>query len=384
MALIPRKRQVIIVLLLIALILVYFMVKHTLGQFPKMPVNGPTPVQVGLANRADVPVYLDALGTVQANYAVTVTSRADGELKAVYFKEGQKVEKGQLLAQIDPRAYDATLKQYQGSLEQNRALLRSAKLTLDRYQKLYAADSLAKQDLDSQIATVGQYSGEVKSDLAQIEAARLNLQYARITAPISGHVGLLLTDPGNMVHASDTTGIVSITQTQPIAATFSIPESNLQEVLPALRKGRTLPVQAYDRQRTTLLASGEVKFISNEIDTTTGSIKLKAIFSNLDERLYPNQFVNIRLQTGLLSKAVIIPSAAVQLSSQGNFVYVINANNTVKRKSVLVGPAYGDWVVASKGVPAGSRVVVSGIDHLRDGAKVEPASSLANSDKAAK
>lgn len=349
------------------------------GQFG----NAATPVQTGLSALANVPLYQNALGTVLANTTATVTSKVDGELQKIYFTEGQLVKKGQLLAQIDPRSYQATLKQYQGSLEQNQALLLSARQTLQRYQKLYDNASLARQDLDTQIATVAQYEGLVKTYQGQIDAARLSLEYASVKAPISGRVGLRLTDPGNMVHASDTTGIVAITQTQPIAVTFSIPQANLQDVLLQLRKGQALAVDALDQQRHKTLATGTVRFISNEIDTTTGSVKLKATFANTDEALYPNQFVNVRMQTGTLDKAVVAPAAALQLSNQGQFMYVVNANNTVSRKTVTAGPSYGDQVVVT-GIEAGSRVVTTGIDHLREGAKVEVISAAAKDAKAAK
>lgn len=342
-----------------------------------------TPVQFAQAGKADVPVNVDALGTVVANYSVTVTSRVDGVLEKVFFTEGQKVEKGQLLAQIDPRAYLTTLRQYQGSLAEHRALLSAAQTTLDRYRKLYAADSLAKQDLESQVATVGQYRGQIQTDQAQIGAARLNLQYARITAPISGYAGLRLSDPGNMVHSTDTTGIVAITQSQPVGVTFSLPEANLQDVLPRLRAGQSLPVSAYDRTRTRLLARGKVSFISNAIDTATGTVKLKAMFDNGDEKLFPNQFVNVRLQTGTLAQAVVVPSAAVQLGSSGTYLYVINADKTVTRQTVEVGPAWGDWVVIRRGVAAGRRVVTAGVDHLHPGSKVDPVAQVAAGGKAA-
>ena len=354
----------------------------TAGNMP--PPNLAIPVQVANTRHADVPVYVDAIGTVGANYTVTVTSRVDGILNAVYFTEGQKIQKGQLLAQIDPRAYQATLKQYQGALAQHQALLTSAKLTLNRYQTLYASDSLAKQDLETQTATVEQYLGEIKTDQAQIDSARLNLDYARITAPISGYAGLRLTDPGNMVHSTDTTGIVTITQSQPIAVTFSLPETNVQDVLPLLRKGQGLPVEAYNRERTTLLAQGTVRFISNAIDSSTGSIKLKAMFSNQDEHLFPNQFVNIKLQTGTLRHALIVPSAAVQLGNSGNYIYVVNPDKTARKKTVTVGPSYGDWSVISTGLDPDSRVVTAGIDHLHEGAKTEPVAMSESRDKASK
>lgn len=338
----------------------------------QMMMGMDTPVQAGKATQADVPVYLRALGTVVANATVTVTSRVDGQLMKVYFTEGQKVAQGQLLAQIDPRSYQATLEQYQGDLAQNQALSKSAELTLARYRKLYAQDSLARQDLESQIATAGQYAGAVKADLAQIAAAKLNLEFAKITAPVSGHVGLRLVDPGNMITSSSTTGIVTITQTQPIAVTFSVPQSNLQTLLKALRGGNQLPTTAFNQDGSEVLDQGKLQFISNEIDTSTGSIKLKALFDNADEKLYPNQFVNARLQVSVLKDATVIPAAALQLSSDGDFVYVVKADNTIERRSVKSGPDFGDDKVAIlSGMNPGEQVVTTGIDRLTNGAKVQ-------------
>src|SRR5471032_3240564 len=338
----------------------------------QMMMGMDTPVQAGKATQADVPVYLRALGTVVANATVTVTSRVDGQLMKVYFTEGQKVEQGQLLAQIDPRSYQATLEQYQGSLAQNQALAKSAELTLARYKKLYAQDSLARQDLESQIATAGQYAGAMKADQAQIDAAKLNLEFAKITAPVSGHVGLRLVDPGNMVTSSSTTGIVTITQTQPIAVTFSVPQSNLQTLLKALRGGNKLPTTAFNQDGSEVLDQGQLQFISNEIDSSTGSIKLKALFNNADEKLYPNQFVNARLQVSTLKDTTVIPAAALQLSSNGDFVYVIKADNTIERRAVKSGPDFGDNQVAIlSGVKPGEQVVTTGIDRLTNGAKVQ-------------
>src|SRR5476649_2136602 len=338
----------------------------------QMMMGMDTPVQAGKATQADVPVYLRALGTVVANATVTVTSRVDGQLMKVYFTEGQKVEQGQLLAQIDPRSYQATLEQYQGDLAQNQALAKSAELTLARYKKLYAQDSLARQDLESQIATAGQYAGAMKADQAQIAAAKLNLEFAKITAPVSGHVGLRLVDPGNMVTSASTTGIVTITQTQPIAVTFSVPQSNLQTLLKALRSGQQLPTTAFDQDGSDVLGQGKLQFISNEIDSSTGSIKLKALFNNADEKLYPNQFVNARLQVSTLKDTTVIPAAALQLSSNGDFVYVIKADNTIERRAVKSGPDFGDNQVAIlSGVKPGEQVVTTGIDRLTNGAKVQ-------------
>jgi len=336
-----------------------------------MMMSGPTPVHAGGVTTADVPVYLTALGTVIPNATVTVTSRVDGQLMQVYFTEGQTVAEGQLLAQIDPRSYQATLAQYQGELSQNQALLKSAELTLARYQKLFAQDSLSRQDLDAQIATVGQYRGAIKADLAQIAAAKLNIDYARITAPISGRVGLRLVDAGNMVHSSDTGGIVTITQTQPAAVTFSVPQSNIPTLVTALHNDQSLPATAFDQDGNRELAVGKVQFISNQIDTSTGTVELKALFDNQDEVLYPNQFVNLRLQTGSLKQATVIPVQALQLSSDGSFVYVINPDNTVTRKAVKTGPPLGETQQAIlDGVAAGERVVTEGIDRLSNGSKV--------------
>ncbi|MBE5252686.1 MdtA/MuxA family multidrug efflux RND transporter periplasmic adaptor subunit [Mixta mediterraneensis] len=336
--------------------------------------GGATLVHSGVASTADVPVYLNALGTVIPNASVTVTSRVDGQLEKVYFTEGQKVEAGQLLAQIDPRSYQATLNQYQGELNENQALLKSAELTLARYRKLAAQDSLSRQDLDTQIATVGQYRGAVAADQAQIASAKLSIEYARITAPVSGRVGLRQVDPGNMVQTSSSTGLVTITQMQPAAVTFSVPQSNIPTLVSALHNAQSLPATAFDQDNTTAIASGQVKFISNQIDTATGTVELKAIFPNEDEALFANQFVNLRLQTNTLKGATVIPVQALQLSSDGSFVFVINKDSTVTRKAVTAGPAFGDDRQAIlKGVEPGDRLVTEGIDRLTNGSKVSVA-----------
>lgn len=336
-------------------------------------MSGPaTLVHSGIAATADVPVYLNALGTVIPNASVTVTSRVAGQLQQVFFTEGQKVSAGQLLAQIDPRSYQATLAQYQGDLSQNQALLHSAQLTLARYKKLAAQDSLSRQDLDSQIATVGQYQGAVAADQAQIASAKLDIEYARITSPISGRVGLRLVDPGNMVQTSDTTGIVVVTQMQPAAVTFSVPQSYIAQLTRALRNGQSLPATAFDQDNSTILAQGEVKYINNQIDTSTGTIELKASFPNEDEALFANQFVNLRLQTGTLKNATVIPAQALQLSSDGSFVFIINKDNSVTRKAVTTGPALGeDRQAILQGVAPGDRLVTEGIDRLTNGSKVQ-------------
>uniref|UniRef100_UPI00289CA6EE MdtA/MuxA family multidrug efflux RND transporter periplasmic adaptor subunit n=1 Tax=Pantoea sp. TaxID=69393 RepID=UPI00289CA6EE len=333
--------------------------------------GGATLVHSGVATTADVPLYLNALGTVIPNASVTVTSRVDGQLEKVYFTEGQKVEAGQLLAQIDPRSYQATLAQYQGQLNENQALLKSAELTLARYRKLAAQDSLSRQDLDTQIAAVGQYRGAVAADEAQIASAKLNIDYARITAPVSGRVGLRQVDPGNMVHASDSTGLVTITQMQPAAVTFSVPQSNIPTLIKALHNGQALSATAFDEDNNSVLAQGEVRFISNQIDTSTGTVELKATFPNENDALYANQFVNLRLQTGTLQQATVIPAQALQLSSDGSFVFMINKDNSVTRKAVQAGPAFNDEQQAIlSGVQPGDRLVTEGLDRLTNGSKV--------------
>ena len=343
-----------------------------------MAGGGATLVHSGVATRADVPQYLNALGTVIPNASVTVTSRVAGQLQMVFFTEGQKVSAGQLLAQIDPRSYQATLAQYQGDLNQNQALLRSAELTLARYKKLAAQDSLSRQDLDTQTATVGQYRGAVAADEAQIASAKLDIEYARITSPLSGRVGLRLVDPGNMVQTSDTTGIVIVTQMQPAAVTFSVPQSAIPQLIRALHSGQSLPAVAFDQDNTTPLAQGDVKFISNQIDTSTGTVELKATFANEDETLFANQFVNLRVQIATLKNATVIPAQALQLSSDGSFVFVINKDNTVTRKAVSAGPLFGeDQQAILSGVAPGDRLVTEGIDRLTSGSKVQLADTAA-------
>lgn len=377
-----RKKFLLAILVILIALLVWRFWPHSAG-----PTGGPegmggpggsgmmsgvaTPVHAGQVTTADVPVYLTALGTVIPNATVTVTSRVDGQLTNVLFTEGQKVEAGQVLAQIDPRSYQATLAQYQGDLNQNQALLKSAQLTLARYRTLFAQDSLSRQDLDSQVATVGQYSGAVKADEAQIASAKLNIEFSKITSPIAGRAGLRLVDAGNMVHSTDTTGLVTITQTQPAAVTFSVPQNNIPTLLKALHNGQSLPATAFDQNGDSQLAQGNVQFISNQIDTSTGSVELKALFANKDEALYPNQFVNLRLQTGTLKQATVIPAQALQLSSDGSFVYVINQDKTVTRKQVKTGPTLGETQQAIlSGVSAGEQVVTEGIDRLSNGSKV--------------
>ncbi|WP_111892449.1 efflux RND transporter periplasmic adaptor subunit [Acinetobacter sp. MB5] len=367
-----RKKLLILVCLSVLVIgTVAYFVKNKSSQKRNGPPESATSVQVATSGQTNVPVILSALGTVTASQTVSVTSLIQGHLQEVYFKEGQYVNKGDLLAKVDTRAYEATLQQYQGQLAENQAQLVNAKLTLARYKRLYAQDSIAKQDLDTQTATTAQYEGAIKSDLGQIASAKLNIEYGRIVAPISGYIGIRNVDVGNLVSTDSSTAIATITQTKPIAVVFSIPQTKLDDVVQPIRNGGKLIVKAYDQQGKTVLAEGEVGVISNEIDSTTGTVKLKAIFNNDDNKLFPNQFVNIKLQTGELNNAIVVPSAAVQSGTAGQYVFVIDQKSVAHKVMVKVGPQTEDGKTAIlSGVKTGEKVVTAGVDSLGNGSKV--------------
>lgn len=328
------------------------------------------PVQVAKAITTDMPVYLTALGTVTALQTVAVHTRVDGQLIRVNFKEGQLVHAGDLLAEIDPRPFQVQLTQAQGQLARDEAALKNAQLDLERYQTLFAQDAVAKQQLDTQAATVSQAQGTIVSDQGQVAAADLNVTYAHVTSPITGRVGLRLVDPGNIVHASDQNGIVMITKRQPIAVVFTIPEDNLPAVLERQRQSQTLSVAAYDRDMTTKLADGSLSSIDSQIDTSTGTIKLKAVFANQGEPLFPNQFVNARLLINTIKNAVVVPSVAIQRGPQDSFVYVVKADETVETRTVDVQLAEADRSAIKSGLAAGETVVTDGLDKLQPGSKV--------------
>jgi len=337
---------------------------------PGAMANLPQPVHVATATQGEMPVVLTALGTVTPLANVTVLPQLSGTLQEVYFKEGQMVKKGDLLAQIDPRPYQISLDNAQGTLARDEALLQTARLDLKRYQTLLAQDSIASQQVDTQASLVRQYEGTVKSDKANVETYKLDLVYARITAPVSGRVGLRQVDPGNYVTPSLANGIVVITQLQPISVIFTTSEDNLQQILEQTQSGAKLSVTAYDRSNTTSLEGGTLETLDNQIDTTTGTVKLRAIFQNSKNLLFPNQFVNTRLLVNTIRNAVIVPTSAVLNGSMGQFVYVVKPDNTVTVRPVKVGPVDGERTSIKSGLQVGERVVIDGSDRLKEGAKI--------------
>ncbi len=327
------------------------------------------PVGVATVTNGDIDITLNALGTVTPLRNVTVSAQIAGNLLNVNFKEGQMVKQGDLLAEIDPRPYQAQLTQMEGTLARDDALLANSRIDLDRYTTLFSQDSIAKQQLDSQKSLVHQYEGTVKSDQGQIDNAKVNLSYTKISAPVGGRVGLRQIDPGNNVQNGGT--IVTITQLKPIDVVFTIPEDNLPPVLKKMHAGDTLSADAYDRAGTTKLATGALASLDNQVDTSTGTVKAKAEFANDDEGLFPNQFVNIRLLLDVMKNAIVIPTSALERGSDGLFVYIVQADHTVAVRNIKTGPTQGEKVAVTDGLKVGETVVTSGADRLRDGSKVE-------------
>jgi len=331
--------------------------------------NAAISVGVTTTQKRDVPYYLTGLGSVTAFYTVTVHTRVDGEIMKVYFREGQFVHAGDVLVEIDPRPFQVALDQAEGQLAKDQASQNDAKVDLSRYQQLWQEGVIPRQQLDSQQATVGQYDGAIKSDQAQIDNAKLQLTYSRVTSPIDGRVGLRLVDPGNIVHAADTNGILVITQVQPIAVIFTLPEDNLPEVVAEMKK-RQLLVEAYNRDNNMKLGQGVLLTLDNQIDQTTGTIKLKSQFDNRDQTLWPNQFVNIRLFLNVRKDAIVIPTAAIQSGAQGPFVYVVSSGNQAQVRSIQTEFSEGNISVIREGLNEGEEVVVDGQDKLQSGATV--------------
>lgn len=328
------------------------------------------PVAVAKAEVRDLPVLLNGLGSVEAFNTVAVKSRLDGQLIKVNVKEGQEVREGELLAEIDPRPYEVQLSQTQATLFKDQAALKDARLNLERFQQLYKDGVIPKQQFDTQGSLEAQLDGAVRADQAQVDTVKLNLAYTRITAPVSGRIGLRQIDVGNMVHASDPNGLLVITQLQPIAVIFSLPQDNLQSVSQHMRKGK-LPVEAYSRDDQTKLATGSLTTIDNQIDTTTGTGKLKAVFENRDRSLWPNQFVNVHLLLEVRKNNTVVPSAAIQRGPQGTYVFSVKPDSTAEMRPVTVAFTEGNFTAITQGVQPGDQVVTDGQDKLQPGTRVE-------------
>lgn len=342
---------------------------------PLSPWAGPVPVRVVPASREDLKVHIKAIGTVSPLNTVTLRSRVDGPLTKVLFDEGQSVKAGDVLIEIDPASYKVKLDQAEGTVQQTRAQLQNAENDLALYQRLFTQNSVAKQQLDTQIALVEQLKGTLKTHQAQADDARLQLSYTRIEAPISGRLGLRRVDAGNLVSANDSNGLVTITQTSPISVLFSIPENQLTAVRRSFnetqQQGNRLTVAAWDRNEQEQLANGVLTTFDNQIDIATGTLRLKAEFENLDDSLFPNQFVNVRLHLATLENVITIPTDAVQHGSKGTYVYVINDENTATIRNLTLGPQDGDRTAVLEGLESDEIVVIEGLDRLSEGRKAD-------------
>ena len=357
---------------------VYFM--RWRNPAPSVPIRGgraglnqPVAVRTATARTGTIDVVLEALGTVSARNTAIVHTRVDGLLQKINFQEGREVTAGAVLAEIDPRPFDAALAQAEGPLARDEALLAAAKSDLDRYQTLLTQDSIARQQVDDQASLVHQYAGAVQSDQGNVANARLQRDFTRVTAPIAGRAGLRQVDVGNMVHAADPNGLVVLTETRPINVLLAVPADRAGEIIRRWSAGTTLKVEAYDRDDKTLLATGRLESTDNQIDSATGTVKLKATFDNQDGALFPNQFVNARLTLNALENQTLVPVAGIQHGTPGTFVYLLGDDSTVSIRKVAVGITTGDMVAIASGLKSGDKIVIEGTDKLRDGAKVQPA-----------
>jgi multidrug efflux system membrane fusion protein len=370
-------RPVLAALIVIAIVAsgVVWYLSRTPGNAPagkgRGGANGPLPVVAAAARKGNIDVYINALGTVTPRNMVVVHTRVDGQLMNVAFREGQNVKAGDLLAQLDPRPFEVQLTQAEGTMAHDQALLQNARIDLERYRTLLKQDSIASQQVDTQEALVRQDEGQVKSDQGAIDNAKLQLVYTRVTSPITGRVGLRLVDPGNIVHAADANGLVTITQEQPTTVVYPVAEDDVPRVVKRMQSGQPVVVEASDRSGKIKLATGHLLTIDNQIDTTTGTVKLKAEFPNLDGALFPNQFVNVRMAVETRPDATLVPSAAIQRGAPGTFVFLVKSDQSVAVTPVKLGAIEGETTEVTSGLQPGDQVVVDGSDKLRDGSKVE-------------
>ena len=357
--------------ILILLIVAYFWRAHRAAiEAANKPMRPMIPVSAATSQRGDLNLFLTAIGTVTPFNTATVKTRVDGTIDQIFYTEGQTVKQGDRLVQIDPRPFEVALMQAQGQYAKDLATFENARITFERDKVLFAQGVIARQDLDNQESLMNQARGAVESDKGAIDSAKLNITYSRITAPISGRIGLRLVDLGNLVHATDTTGIAVITQLQPIAVIFAIPEDDIPKVVARMTSGQPMTVQVWDREFRKQVSTGKLLTFDNQIDQTTGTVKLKAQFENPDYALFPSQFVNARLLINTMQNAVLVPAAAVQKSPQGSFVWVVKADGTVMQRGVTVAATQGELSAIASGLVLGETVVTDGVDKLQPGAKV--------------
>lgn len=336
----------------------------------RFAANAAVPVGIATAIKGDIPIVLKGLGTVTPLAVVTVKTQIGGQLILVNFQEGQMVKEGDLIAEVDPRPYEVALQQALGTLQKDQALLKNAQVDVQRYKTLVAQQSIATQQYDTQVALVRQYEAAITTDQAAVDGAKLNLTYTRIVAPVTGRVGLRQVDKGNYVQVNDATGLVILTQIQPISVLFTIPEDALPAVRKRMAGGATLEVKALDRAQKVELGTGKLATTDNQIDLTTGTVKLRAIFENTDQSLFPNQFVNVRLLVDTVKDAVVVPVAAIQTGQPGTFVFLVKPDDTVTIRVIKTGVTDGERTAVIDGLQVGDQVVTDGVDRLREGAKI--------------